>query len=244
MHGITENAHEQYLLTDMDRIARENNAIVVYPDGWGNSWNFGPCCNPALEEGIDDFGFIHKLVNYTIQEHPVDSDRIYATGWSNGCGMSQSLANRQSDIFAAVACMAMYYLDESDDPSYSPIPIMEIHGVWDPIVPYSSTAATGIIFAGQLWDTGALQNLYIWKDKNECSGTLPEYSEVTTLYNIQGFTDCTNNAEVSLVTLNFAAHNVYSKDTDGSPGNQGTVDTAQIAWDFLSKHSKESEPEN
>ena len=33
MHGITQNAHKQYLLTDMDRIARENNAIVVYPDG-------------------------------------------------------------------------------------------------------------------------------------------------------------------------------------------------------------------
>ena len=68
MHGITQNAHKQYLMTDMDRIARENNAIVVYPDGWGNSWNFGPCCDPALEEGIDDFGFIRKLVNYTIQE--------------------------------------------------------------------------------------------------------------------------------------------------------------------------------
>ena len=46
----------------MDRIARENNAIVVYPDGWGNSWNFGPCCDHALEECIDDFGFIRKLV--------------------------------------------------------------------------------------------------------------------------------------------------------------------------------------
>ena len=85
MHGITKNAHEQYLLTDMDRIAREHNAIVVYPDGWGNSWNFGPCCDPALEEGIDDFGFIQELVNYTIQEYPIDSNRIYATGWSNGC---------------------------------------------------------------------------------------------------------------------------------------------------------------
>ena len=40
-----------------------------------------------------------------------------------------------------------------------------------------------------------------------------------------------------------AGHNVYSKDTDGSPGNQGTVDTAQIAWDFLSKYSKDSDSE-
>jgi len=243
MHGITQNAHEQYLLTDMDRIARENNAIVVYPDGWGNSWNFGPCCDPALEEGIDDFGFIHELVNYTIQEYPIDSNRIYATGWSNGCGMSQSLANRQSDVFAAIACMSMYYLDE-DDSSYYPIPIMEIHGTADLIVPYISTVATGIIFAGELWNTGAIQNFYTWRDKNQCSGTFSDYSEETIFYNIRGFTDCTNNAEVSLVTLRGAAHNVYSKDTDGSPGNQGTVDTAQIAWDFLSKFSKETEPEN
>jgi len=241
MHGITQNAHKQYLMTDMDRIARENNAIVVYPDGWGNSWNFGPCCDPALEEGIDDFGFIRKLVNYTIQEYPIDSNRIYATGWSNGCGMSQSLANRQSDVFTAVACMSMYYLDESDNPNYSPIPIMEIHGFLDPIVPYTSTFATGIIFADSIWNTGAIQNLYTWKDKNQCSGTLPDYNEETLFYNTRGFTDCANNTEVSLVTLHGAGHNVYSKDTDGSPGNQGTVDTAQIAWDFMSKYSKESE---
>ena len=28
MHGITQNAHKQYLLTDMDRIARENLSLI------------------------------------------------------------------------------------------------------------------------------------------------------------------------------------------------------------------------
>ena len=67
-------------------------------------------------------------------------------------------------------------------------------------------------------------------------GPLHEWS----YYNIQGFTDCKNDAEVALVTIHAGRHNVYAKDdpVSSEPGTQGTIDTGQIAWDFLSKHSK------
>ena len=96
-------------MTDMDRIARENNAIIIYPQGFGDSWNFRACCDPAREEGIDDFGFIRTLALQTIDNFPIDSDRVYSTGWSNGCAMSQALANEESDLITAVACMSMYF---------------------------------------------------------------------------------------------------------------------------------------
>ena len=59
-------------------------------------------------------------------------------------------------------------------------------------------------------------------------------------YTVQEFTDCDNDSEVALVTLNVAAHNVYLKNDPGSPepGNPGQVDTPQIAWDFMSRFSK------
>ena len=114
LHGLERTAQQQYNMTDMDRIARENNAIIVYPQGFGNSWNFRACCDPAREEGIDDFGFIRTLAQQMIEDFPIDSDRIYSTGWSNGCAMSQALANEESDLITAIACMSMYFIGDQD----------------------------------------------------------------------------------------------------------------------------------
>ena len=33
IHGLQRNAENQYEMTDMDRIAKENNAIIIYPQG-------------------------------------------------------------------------------------------------------------------------------------------------------------------------------------------------------------------
>ncbi len=239
LHGLERTAQQQYNMTDMDRIARENNAIIVYPQGFGNSWNFRACCDPAREEGIDDFGFIRTLAQQMTEDFPIDSDRIYSTGWSNGCAMSQALANEESDLVTAIACMSMYFIGDQDS-SYSAIPVMEIHGFLDPIAPYAHVGPTGFFFQQEVWNTGAVQNLYTWKEMNSCSGNSPDLNEQEVYYNIQGFTDCDNGSEVTLVTLHAGTHNVYvNDDTGGSePGNQGTVDTAQIAWDFMSRFSK------
>jgi len=155
--------------------------------------------------------------------------------------MSQALANEASDVITAVACVAMYFIG-NESPSYSPIPVMEVHGFLDEIAHYSNLMGTGVVFdyvlgvsdGGTSWNTGAIQNLFLWKEMNECSGSIPDRNEESLYYNIQGFTDCTNGAEVALVTIHAGTHDAYS----GGLGNGGTVDTAQIIWDFLSNHSK------
>ena len=214
LHGLERTAQQQYNMTDMDRIARENNAIIIYPQGFGNSWNFRACCDPAREEGIDDFGFIRTLAQQMIEDFPIDSNRIYSTGWSNGCAMSQALANEESDLITAIACMSMYFIGDQDS-SYSAIPVMEIHGFLDPIAPYAHVGPTGFFFQQEVWNTGAVQNLYAWKEMNSCSGNSPDLNEQEVYYNIQGFTDCDNGSEVTLVTLHAGTHNVYANDDPG-----------------------------
>ena len=241
MHGFGVNSHNQMNHTGMDKIAEENNAIVLFPQGYGNSWNFGVCCGDSKDNDINDVNFIRFLISHSQEEFPIDSNRVYLTGWSNGCAMSQALANEASDVITAVACVAMYFIGD-ESPNYSPIPVMEVHGFFDEIAHYSNLMATGIVFdyvlgvsdGGTRWNTGALQNLNFWKQMNECSGLIPDRNEESLYYNIQGFTDCTNGAEVALVTIHAGTHDAYS----GGLGNGGTVDTAQIIWDFLSKHSK------
>jgi len=239
LHGLQRNAYQQYNFTDMDKIARENNAIIIYPQGYGESWNFGVCCDPAKDENIDDLGFLVTLITESLERFPVDSNRVYLTGWSNGCAMSQVLANEASDLIAAVACMSMYFIGEEDS-SYSATPIMEIHGFFDEIVFYSHLGPSGLFFQQEIWNTGAIQNLYNWKEMNGCSGNTPDWNEEEIFYNIQGFTNCENSSEAVLVTIHAGTHNVYAKKDPGSPdpGTQGTVDTTQMAWDFLSRFTK------
>jgi polyhydroxybutyrate depolymerase len=231
----------QRALSEFDEIAEDNGAIAVWPQGFENSWNAGYCCSAAGELGLNDTGLILEIVDRVVTNHSVDENRIYLTGWSNGCALSQKLANEHSDVFAAVACMSYYLLDDPES-DYSSIPVMEIHGLVDQIILYSNDAIHLPNVEAQ--EHGAVQNLLLWAEMNGCQGTLPDSNSPSTFYSIQSFTDCGNGSEVSLVTLYAADHNPYEEefDPDGPlifVGNGGTVDTNGIAWDFMIKFSKD-----
>ena len=143
IHGYASNSTNQRALSDFDSIADEFGAIVLYPDGltsqnpWDTEaqqgWNAGWCCGRPASENIDDLGFIEEIVSISLQIYNIDSDKIYASGWSNGCAMAQRLAMESSHIFAAVGCMSFYLLMTPVN-TYSPIPIMEVHGFLDQVV--------------------------------------------------------------------------------------------------------------
>ena len=108
LHGNTLTMQNQRDLSEFDDIAEENGAIAVWPQGYDNSWNAGYCCSTASEMQLNDTGLILEIVHRVIANHSVDENRVYLTGWSNGCALSQKLANEHSDVFAAVACMSYY----------------------------------------------------------------------------------------------------------------------------------------
>jgi len=262
LHGWSLSAFEQRDVSGFEQIADEYNVILLNPEGLAldgdpttggseESWNAGWCCADAVANDIDDLGFLNRLIDIAIEIHPVDPNRIYVTGWSNGCAMSYYLSFHSSEKIAAMACMAMYLLADIPD-EYNPIPMMEIHGLLDDNVWYA-WGSRPIIFNPTAWfdnsayETGAVENLYEVAEYNDCSGSLPDLNEANALYSIQGFTDCENDAEVQLVTLYAGTHNPYEEDYGNPgdfpryvPGNGGLVPTTQIAWDFMSQFSKEN----
>tara|TARA_S200000501_G_scaffold189021_1_gene177795 strand:+ start:2261 stop:3256 length:996 start_codon:yes stop_codon:yes gene_type:complete len=245
VHGRTSTAEHQNNLSDYPRITDEDNAILVHPEGIDNRFNIGWCCGDE-----DDVGFILELIDKIIHDRRADMSRVYVTGWSNGCYMSNELASVASHKIAAVACMAGY-TDEPLPANYSAIPLMEIHGLEDQIVPYGSSFTTGVLLEETLeGDEGAIQNMYWWGGANECSGSTPDFETVEWDYSVKRFTNCTNGADVVLVTMNYAQHNPYLNDYDGSDsaffqailtGNPTGIDASQMAWDFLSQYSKSVE---
>ena len=251
IHGYTQDMDKHNNMTGFDEIAIEEGFIVVYPDGYENSWNAGDiCCGVAHEEGIDDLSFLLGLVQNLIETQPVDKDRIYVSGWSNGCGMTQMLAVEASELFAAAGCMS-FYLIAPPSSNYTPIPFMEIHGLLDDLIVYGNAGLLTIFGQDTEWtEEGAIQNLEDWKNLNNCEGITPEIIITEDDYDIRGYSDCENGAEVRLMTLYYGGHNPYSKDCPDyqldSPEdviwscrkNPTGIESTRILWDFMNDFSK------
>ena len=72
----------------------------------------GWCCGVAHDIGIDDVGFVLQMIEQ-ISARLINDSKIYASGHSNGCAMTQKLANEASHVFAG-GCMALYLLEDAD----------------------------------------------------------------------------------------------------------------------------------
>jgi len=247
MHGNSVTAEEQSHVSDYSRLTDPDNAILVHPEGIDLGWNHGRCCN---EE--NDLGFILSMIDTIVEERFADQNRVYLSGWSNGCFMSQEIAVLASERIAAVACMAGY-IDEELATNYSSTPMMEIHGVYDQLLPYASGTPSAAFWGRTLdFDEGAIQNLYWWADANECSGSVPDFETAEWDHSIKKFTNCDQDAEVVLVSLNFAQHNPYMNNYNGSDealqllltGNPTGIDSSKIAWDFMRQYSTSVETES
>jgi polyhydroxybutyrate depolymerase len=81
--------------------------IAVFPNSSAkagdNSWNAGYCCDNAEKNQIDDVQFARDMIKWLEANACVDPKRIYASGGSNGGGMTYRLACQAADVIAAVA---------------------------------------------------------------------------------------------------------------------------------------------
>ncbi len=120
--------------------------IAVYPEGAKlagiRTWNAGTCCQPATTFNIDDVGFVNILLDTLFKRMPIDTIRVYATGFSNGSLLCFRLANQLTSRFAAIAPVAgdlVYYPWISS----RAIPIISFHSYQDFNIPYFGGVTIG-----------------------------------------------------------------------------------------------------
>jgi polyhydroxybutyrate depolymerase len=144
-HRHGSNALKQERMTDFASLANRYGIIVAYPQGvvgpdHRTGWDTGPARNPQT----NDLLFVSNLLNHLQSTLCINPDRIYATGFSNGGGMTNELACKLADRIAAFAPVSGAYpqLPGGCDPARA-VPILEIHGTQDPIVPYNGSPVKG-----------------------------------------------------------------------------------------------------
>ena len=143
MHGLGGNAFSMESLNDY---FLDKSMVTLFPEAYfyENLPIFGSTTiwNAAgTSEFLSDVSFIENAIDYMVANYSfIDSDRIYAAGMSNGGFMAYRLACDSADRIAAFASVTghMWLIDDESDciDQNRKVPIMQIHGTLDEVVPY------------------------------------------------------------------------------------------------------------
>ena len=144
-HGGGGTAAGMARISGLDAVADQHDFVVVYPQGVGNSWAGGKGDTPADRAGVDDVGFTAALIDHLADQDGIDTRRVFATGLSSGGFMTQRLGCQLADRIAGIAPVAATLIGtiaQTCTPS-RPMPVLEIQGTADPLVPYAGGHVRG-----------------------------------------------------------------------------------------------------
>ena len=146
LHGYGLNAALEQSYTNYMPIADTAGFLVVYPQGLMDAnqkqyWNAGI---PVLPTTPDDVAFISDLIDALHIRNNIDRSHVYASGLSNGGYMCYQLAWKLSNKIAAIASVSgsMAPLEFAKCKPVNEVPVMEIHGTADNVIPYTKSPGT------------------------------------------------------------------------------------------------------
>jgi polyhydroxybutyrate depolymerase len=175
LHGGRGSGSEIDKLTGLNSLAEREGFIAVAPDGVGGNWNDGRTDSDvsAIDESIDDVGFLVAMIDDIATRHRVDPTRVYAMGISNGAMMANRLACERPDRFAAVGLVAGTGPEKLEDvcAEGEPASVISIHGTVDPLVPYEGGVGR-FDSVGQVASVDALAEY--WTVRDNCTSAPTE----------------------------------------------------------------------
>jgi polyhydroxybutyrate depolymerase len=171
LHGGGGNADQMCELKGgLPDLLDEERFLLVCPDGIEEHWNDGRQVERyrTHREGIDDVGFLLKLVDQIVDDFNIMPGQVYVTGASNGGLMSYRLACEASDrIAAAAAVIANLPAGHECEPK-QPISIMVLNGTDDPLMPYAGGQVR--FFDQELGEViSTAETVAFWVEVNGCT---------------------------------------------------------------------------
>lgn len=129
--GIGSTASGEASRDDLLPYVTDDQAVLVYPQGFGNSWNAVGCCGQAAAKHVNDVAFLEALV---ARVNPGHARSVYVVGYSNGARMAYRLACEDPGLFDGYAMVK-----GGPTPGCTlrkPVTLLQIAASDDPEVPY------------------------------------------------------------------------------------------------------------
>ena len=205
LHGLDSNGGQQELYSGMSTVADTAKFFVCYANGfkydgtnqaWNVGWSFG--------SDKDDVGFLSALIDTLSANYNIDLDAVFSCGMSNGGFMSYKLACELGDRIKAIASVtgSMFSGEVQNCSPSTSIPVMQIHGTADQVVPYNGSTLVNI----------PIEDLVsLWVDNNNCdleSDTIPVPDiavDGTTSERIE-YNDCDDDSRVVFYKVTNGGH--------------------------------------
>jgi polyhydroxybutyrate depolymerase len=222
LHGRGQSWRTAVDQTDFLGLARRHQAVLVYPDGIGRSWNAGSgCCGLAAVRRVPDMAFINAVVSDSLRVLPVDPSRVYLVGYSNGGKLAYGLDCLSPVRFAAMATYGAAPLTACPAGT-PPTPVLIAAGRRDSILPYAG--------AGKAHPpTPSIRVALGWlRAQDGCTGPPTTVTVGRTVQ--QDWTRCRAGSEVASVLYAEQGHTWPKAPAAGTPS------VSALIWQFLITH--------
>ena len=222
-HGYSSNSRQEESLTGMSSKADREGFIVVYPDGLNSTWYTGPGT-----DGQQDRQFVRDLIASLESRYSIDPKRIYATGISNGGGMTDRVGCSMADVIAAIAPDSGAYNFWQDCHPARPMPVLAFHGLDDNIVPYNGGTP-------EIMEPPIEQWAAAWAERDGCASA-PAITTPVDSVTIHTWSNCAGGAEVILYTLAGHGHSWPGSPVMPKTITSQAVNATDVMWEFFKTH--------
>jgi len=218
LHGRKTSLRLEESRDGLVQLAHQGKATVVYPAGYGQSWNAGACCGPAQAAGVDDLSFLTDLIR-NVGSRP-DVSVVYLVGYSNGGRMAYDLVCAHPKLvssFVVVAAVPVVACAPG-----APVSLLEMVGSVDPILAYDAKAPR--LHINGYPEPTVTDQVALWRKRDGC--TIKASSQTTGTFLLQTWSHCNGGSVVALGTYEGAGH-------AWPTGGGGVPSAADVLWRFL-----------
>jgi polyhydroxybutyrate depolymerase len=240
-HGGGGSPEEERAETGFSPVANAAGAIVVYPAGSAGifggrllTWNTGACCGYAQRQNIDEAAFIRAMLDTLEREYPVDKNRVFATGFSNGGMMAYLVGCRLSDRVAAIGVVS----GELSFPCVPqrPVSVLIIHGTADQNLPYNGGVGPKAIDRHDVRPVSSAVDAWRAIDRCPSPPVVTRSGKVTRRLS----SGCAQNTDVDFYAIDGGGHRWPSglrrSRVLDSPSQD--LNATQVIWNFFVAHGR------
>lgn len=220
LHGSENSADDMRKATRFDEEGTRRNTMIAYPEGTDGSWNGGYCCRTGNGYASDDVAFLSAMIRSIRTDHDVDSNRVYAAGFSAGGVMAYRFACERAAEITGVAVVSATIAVDDCHPSRA-VTVLAIHGTEDTLVPYEG----GPLVKGHP-ALPVLSVLQEWAGRSGCDAApvvnpAPKTETAT-------WSQCRDGSIVRLITVKGGGHVWFSQGLDND-----AIDATRVLGEYF-----------
>jgi polyhydroxybutyrate depolymerase len=195
----------------------------------------------------NELAYFNALLDQVEEEYPVDTARVYATGFSEGAFVDFQLGCNLSNRIAAIAPVgATLPKSEADictNWNARPVALLLIEGTADPVMPYKGHSQP-------LQTLSAEDTMKSWSKMDGCSGKSQQTKLAAQMQGdldtrVDSYSDCQQGTEVTLYSIQEGGHFWPGGEQPYVPVNRigktnAGLNADEIIWKFFVAHPMRS----